>query len=569
MHMGRALAAVFTLCALSVHADAADVVTFATGKTPSSQVFVAPTGDDATGTGSATQPFRSIARAVDAAVPGTAIQLAPGDYAPDTFIENLAGTSNAPIWIRGTNSTDRARISGGGQAIHFVKVHYLVVENLEVTGTAENGLNCDDGGEYGNPNACGFVVFRNLYIHDIGTGGNEDGLKLSGLNDYWVLDSEFARCGGGLSGSGIDHVGCHRGLIAGCYFHEMSGNAVQCKGGSEDITITRCRIVDAGERGINIGGSTGFEFFRPPLSSTEPNVEARNIRVTASLFKGTWAPIAFVGSVDSLVANNTLVNPENWVIRILQETVTTPPYTFLPCSNSVFMNNVVYYDLSTLNTHCNVGDDTAPESFLFTHNLWYAHNDPGSSAPVLPTAEVSGIVGQDPLLTNVATTNYGIDVRSPACKQGLANNAATCDAAGLPYLPTPSIGAYEISGDLDGDGMPDVWELLHFGNTNRTATADYDGDMVANLAEYVADTVPTNPASLLRLTEISCIGTQVTFSWTGGTLATQYVERLTGAITSGAWSAIFTNPPPTVPVTAFVDATRTNHPVFYRVRVTR
>ena len=51
--------------------------------------------------------------------------------------------------------------------------------------------------------------------------------KLSGLDDYWVLDSRFARCGGGNSGSGIDHVGCHHGVVAGNVFDTMSGNGVQ------------------------------------------------------------------------------------------------------------------------------------------------------------------------------------------------------------------------------------------------------------------------------------------------------------------------------------------------------
>ncbi len=36
--------------------------------------------------------------------------------------------------------------------------------------------------------------FRNLAIRDIGTGGNNDCLKLSGANDFWVLDSEFSNC---------------------------------------------------------------------------------------------------------------------------------------------------------------------------------------------------------------------------------------------------------------------------------------------------------------------------------------------------------------------------------------
>ena len=80
--------------------------------------------------------------------------------------------------------------------------------------TSGNGINADDGGETANAEASRFLVFRRLRIHDVGEGGNQDGLKLSGINDYAVLDCKFARCGGGGSGSGIDQVGCHRGIVA-------------------------------------------------------------------------------------------------------------------------------------------------------------------------------------------------------------------------------------------------------------------------------------------------------------------------------------------------------------------
>ena len=155
--------------------------------------------------------------------------------------------------------------------------NYLILHDLEVSNSSANGINFDDGGDYANEAAARYIVFDNLNIHDIGGTGNQDGLKLSGINDYVVIDCVFARCGGGMSGSGIDQVGCHRGTIAGCEFESMSGNAVQCKGGSEDIEIRWCWFKNGGERSVNLGGSTGFDYFRPPLSTTTPNIEARNL----------------------------------------------------------------------------------------------------------------------------------------------------------------------------------------------------------------------------------------------------------------------------------------------------
>jgi autotransporter-associated beta strand protein len=49
-----------------------------------------------------------------------------------------------------------------------------------------------------------------------------------------------------------------------------------------------------------------------------------------------------------------------------------------------------------------------------------------------------------------------------------------------------------IVNDSDNDGIPNDWEMFHFGDLTQTATGDADGDGVNNLAEYNAD---TNPAA--------------------------------------------------------------------------
>jgi hypothetical protein len=54
--------------------------------------------------------------------------------------------------------------------------------------------------------------------------------------------------------------------------------------------------------------------------------------------------------------------------------------------------------------------------------------------------------------------------------------------------------------DLDGDGMADWWESLHFGGTGMAAPHDdLDGDSLTNLEEYFAGTDPTDPRSRLSI----------------------------------------------------------------------
>lgn len=417
------------------------------GLTPSRVVHVAPHGSDSGGDGSPEKPFATPARALGLARAGTAVVLAPGTYAGGLFVADRSGAPGAPIWLRGADPARRPVLSGGANALHLSRVRYWVVENLEVQAASGNGINCDDGGDYANPEATRFIVFRNLLIHDVGGGGNQDGLKLSGVNDYWVLDSQFARCGGGGAGSGIDHVGCHRGVIARCAFDAMSGNAVQCKGGSEDIDIHACRMTDAGERGVNLGGSTGHAYFRPPLASGKSHAEARGIRVTACVFRGGVTPVAFVGSTDCIVANNTIVDPGKWFFRILQETVSSTSFTFAACARGAFVNNLVCFDRARIaSADINIGPHTEAGTFFFARNLWYARDLPARSAPALPHAELGGLRGLDPRLADASGRAGALAAGSPAAGRGMPWSGLRRDADGRPCRNPPSVGAFEVWG---------------------------------------------------------------------------------------------------------------------------
>lgn len=455
--MPLALALALLLASPALAQPCSSIPTFADNLSPSRTIHISPSGSNSAGNGSPAAPYATLAFAAGLATPGTSIVLLPGTYPGGTFLSNLAGTAAAPIWIGGAPGQPRPVIQGGSEGLHLVKPRYVIVQNLEVHSATANGINADDGAEYANPDAARFLIFRNLWVHDIGGSGNQDGLKLSGVNDFLVLDSSFARCGGNNGGSGVDMVGCHRGLIARSIFTDLSANAVQAKGGSDDVEVRWCRITEAGQRAVNMGGSTGFEFFRPPLSTTQPNFEARNIRVVSNVIVGGQSALAFVGCVDCLASGNTIITPHNWILRILQETSTTPPYEFLPSSGGRVVNNLVYFDRSDLSTYVNIGANTAPTTFTFDHNLWYAYDNPAASAPSLPVAQTNAVIGIDPQLFDPATGNYAIGPASPAAGAGLAPPASPGDIASVCYRSPPAIGAYEACyANCDGSTLPPI-----------------------------------------------------------------------------------------------------------------
>ena len=66
------------------------------------------------------------------------------------------------------------------------------------------------------------------------------------------------------------------GHISRCFQgnNDLAGSGIQAKGGTSDIVIRANRFESAGGRALNLGGSTGLEFFRPQPPGT---VEAQNL----------------------------------------------------------------------------------------------------------------------------------------------------------------------------------------------------------------------------------------------------------------------------------------------------
>jgi len=405
-------------------------------------------------------PYANLTAAANNAAAGDTILMHAGTYPGGLFIGDLQGAPGAWITIRNAPG-ETVVFEGGSNAIQFTDPAWLHLRGLIFQHQTGNGLNTDDGGTYATP--AHDIIFEDCTFRDISASGNNDLLKLSGLEHFQILRCTILN--GAAGGSGIDMVGCHHGLIRGCYFENLGSNAIQAKGGCEDIQIERNFFRNGGQRTLNLGGSTGLAFFRPDTA----HFEAADIRVFSNIIVGSWAAVAYVGAVQVRVENNTIYNPQNWVIRILQETV--DPSRFLECGDNTFRNNIVYLD-HNLGTETNIGPNTRPETFTFTNNLWFNSALPNWTGPDIPTADPNMVLNQNPLFVNPAINDFHLLPGSPAAGAGATTAGIPLDFYGSGFAVPPSIGAAEANPVSGAEAPAEAFEgILVYPNPFQDATS--------------------------------------------------------------------------------------------------
>ncbi len=377
------------------------------------------------------QTYPRLQLAAQQARAGDTILVHSGVHSGDNAINNLHGSQSQWITIM-AEQQGSAVFRGGSQAFQMSEASYVRIEGLSFEQQTGNGVNIDDAGTLETPTHHIHIV--RCTWRSMSATGNNDELKLSGVDDFEVRECVFQN--GANGGSLVDMVGCHRGLFHNNLFERAGSNAVQAKGASSDILIHANRFYNCGERAINVGGSTGLAFFRP----LDAKYEAKNIRVFANIFVGAVTPIAFVGAIECRVENNTIHRPSRWAFRILQENTSAG---FVPCANNSFRNNIVVYG-TTGTVAVNVGPNTDPSSFRFANNIWYNPDDSRWSGPNLPATELNGLQNRNPLLED--TISFRLKEGSPAIKAGSTDlQEELQDFYGKVYASPRSIGAVEYS----------------------------------------------------------------------------------------------------------------------------
>jgi hypothetical protein len=404
---------------------------FDVGASYTAELVVAQHGNDSSGMGSADAPYATIARALAEAKPGTRVRVLAGTYGPVGSTRNVEGTTERPIAIVADGAVV---IDGRGEQIsawHIANARSVVIDGFTIQNTGIHGINIDDGGD-ATPSEQ--IALRNLTFRDIGSGGNNDCLKLSGVDHFFVSSSAFEGCN---RGEAIDMVGCHDGVVAGNDFRDLPFNAVGTKGGSADVLIHGNRFLNIAQRGVNAGGATGSEYFRP-LDAAH---EATRIRIVANVFERTSPPVAFAGCDACVFAHNTVIEPRRWLARIVQENASRRPST-----GGQVVNNLIVFTSRYMNReYIEVGPNTEPQTFVVGSNLWYSLDNPRVRSVTLGAGlgpETASLYQADPLLADVRGGDFRVRAGSPALRAGRPLAGGTYDYLRRRYQTPPTVGAF-------------------------------------------------------------------------------------------------------------------------------
>lgn len=163
------------------------------------------------------------------------------------------------------------------------------------------------------------------------------------------------------------------------------------------------------------------------------------------------------------------------------------------------------------------------------------------------------------------TNGLGAYVTASNSLDARGNALWTATPSAVDTLPQPII-------DSDLDGMPDAWETAAglSPNSNADAALDKDGDGQSNLAEYLADTNPSDPQSCFRVKRLESPGNPalIRIVWASRPGIIYHVET-SDSLLAGSWVA--TNADPIIASSAetFWDAPVSGARCFYRVRSVR
>ena len=170
-----------------------------------------------------------------------------------------------------------------------------------------------------------------------------------------------------------------------------------------------------------------------------------------------------------------------------------------------------------------------------------------------------------PLFVNPATGDFHLQSNSPCINAGKnIYIPITNDLDGNARIVggTVDVGAYEYQ--TPTSILSYIWARQYGLPTDGSADyLDSDADGMNNWQEWIAGTIPTNAASILRISSPSNNISGITIRWQSVTNITYYLQRSTNLTSQTTFFPIQSNIVGQVGSTSYTDTTATNDVPFF------
>jgi hypothetical protein len=244
-------------------------------------------------------------------------------------------------------------------------------------------------------------------------------------------------------------------IVRGCYFHDISTNAVYAKGGAKDALIENNLINGAGEAGILLGFYTDSDYFDEVGNPQYYEAIRGIVRNNIILHTGSEG-IGMYGAFQPVFINNTVIDAATNIhasiffntaeVYIDENTVATPP-----CVDVTVVNNLVVKHSSNENALLGLRNNAISGNSVVDYNLYYSLNTPVtfSDNNAFPDPDLSGWQNLYPFEASSITGNpqldsdYHLQAGSVCIDAGIAvNNSFDYDCG---PRNNPDIGADEYN----------------------------------------------------------------------------------------------------------------------------
>ncbi|MBE7490999.1 MAG: right-handed parallel beta-helix repeat-containing protein [Planctomycetes bacterium] len=321
--------------------------------------FVAPGGNDTTGTGAIGAPFATLSRAHQAASPGDTITFRAGTYTGGVYItkSNLTfqGYTGETAIIALPNN-----VSGQDNAFYIGTAANCTVRRLTLQGGYFYAIKIDTG-------PC---LVEDCFIH----GSGRDCVKIPGADNVTIRRCEIYNSGlrDPSNAEGIDNVNGDYMLVQDCYIHDIATNGVYPKGGSIGSIIERCLIRRCGQKGISLAQSSGLAFYdttqNPGYYSCIDCIARNNIIEDCE-----GSGIDLESALRAQVYNNTMVNvakSQNGGIRIASADK-GPPAGVVTCRDCTIRNNIIVLGSASARPMLFMGNNSHQGTLTMSNNRYY------------------------------------------------------------------------------------------------------------------------------------------------------------------------------------------------------